>query len=117
MSDQSNLPEEELDIDIAEDAREAELIEAELEFLEYKVELAGGEADLNLIETQFSDMLFVYKTHITNGLTVEATMNHIYDAYEHDSLLPLDRTDIDQLFILYFKSIGFNPDVWLKRGE
>lgn len=104
-------------IEVEEAQWETNCVEGSRKFRAFIIELAGGLADTGLIETQFNDMLFVYKTHITNGASVEETMRHIYDGYEGDELLPLERKDIDKLFILYFESIGFNPNVWIKSSS
>lgn len=113
----NNKNSEEHLIEVEEAQYETDRVESSRKFRAFIIELAGGIADTGLIETRFSDMLFVYKKHITNGMSVEKTMGRIYNAYEDDELIPLERKDIDKLFTLYFKSIGFNPDVWLGCGE
>lgn len=97
-----------------EDAcKETYRVEATREFRAYIIELAGGIADTGLIEEAFKEMLFVYKSHFLNGLSTQVIMSHIYNGYENDPLLPLERKDIYKLFELHFNSIGFMPEIWL----
>lgn len=93
--------------------KETYRVEAGRQFRAYIIELAGGIADTGLIEAAFEEMLFVYKAHFLNGLSTQVIMNHIYNGYENDALLPLERKDIHKLFELYFNSIGFMPEIWL----
>lgn len=110
----NNEDSEEHLIEVEEAQRDTNCVEAHRKFRTFIIELAGGIADTGLIETEFKDMLFVYKTHFVNGLSVGEIMSHIYNGYGNDSLLPLEREDIDKLFTLYFKSIGFMPEIWVK---
>lgn len=106
-------------IDLAESEteevyRDRHMKDANQWFRQYIIELAGGIADTGLIESHFKKMLEVYKQQILGGWQVHTAMNTVVMQFEKHKDIPLVKSEIYRLFDLYFKSIGFMPEIWLQ---
>lgn len=88
-------------------------VESTRRFRAYMMEIAGGIADVGLVETQFAKMLKVYKEQILGNWHVRTALTTVIAQFENDELFPIEAPDIRNLFSLYFKSIGFRTEIWL----
>lgn len=93
---------------------ERHLKDANQWFRHYIIDLAGGIADTGLIESHFKKMLEVYKQQILGGWQPHTAMNTVVMQFEKHKDIPLTKSEIYRLFDLYFKSIGFMPEIWVQ---
>lgn len=96
-----------------EACNETYMVESGRRFRAYMMEIAGGIADVGLVETQFAKMLKVYKEQILGNWHVRTALTTVIAQFENDELFPIEAPDIRNLFSLYFKSIGFRTEIWL----
>lgn len=87
---------------------------ARAQFQRSIIELAGGLIGGDSVKDQFNKMLADYKQQILGGWDVKTAMLVIHAKYGiGNKTLPLARQQIDRLFMYYFLSIGFRPEIWL----